>query len=224
MRQFVIVLTQENRLRFRLMKKEHGLLHDEQQRKSYAIVKEAYPTNWAGRWSRAYLVHEENAQTVQLETSEDNETVHGQSVEVASPLSLVTKIVLPTRRGEPGSEQQLVLTAETIYDRTMSAQVRRLGNRRIQWFHALLFACMGVVIGVGLTITAVSMGTNDAPTNTPPPTINSPTTYAPLPQDPEIVVSSDRAESGGRRAASRDPRASARLSAKPRYAESASRC
>jgi hypothetical protein len=167
MRVFVIAVTQENRLRFRMMKKEHGLLHDTAQKKSYAIVKDAYPTNWRGRFARAYLVHETSAQTIQLDGKPAE--VLGGSVELREPLSMIAKIRMPGQRGEDGAIRETRLTAESIYDRTLSAQVRRLGNRRFQWFHALLFVSLGVAICLALVaaITLFSSHHATAPATAP---------------------------------------------------------
>ena len=145
MRAFAIVVTQENRLRFRMMKKEHGLLHDTSDKKSYAVVKDAYPTNWRGRFARAYIVHETSAQTVNLDGKSAD--VVGGSVEVKDPLSMIAKIRMPGQRGEDGQVRETHLTAEAIYDRTLSAQVRRLGNRRLPWFPAV--AVVSIEIGRG---------------------------------------------------------------------------
>lgn len=162
MKHFCIILTQEGKIRFGFLKKEHGLLFDHKEKKGYAIVREAKPTNWPGRWSRAYLVHEENAQTVQIGAPERSEarTVQGATVEVQQPLCMVAKVKLATRRGEDGREREIELTPESIFDRTMSVQVRRLGNRRIQWFHALLFVTLGMAIALTLiaAITLFSAG------------------------------------------------------------------
>ena len=159
MRAFAIVVTQENRLRFRMLRKEHGLLHDNKEKKSYALVRGAYPTNWAGRFSRAYLVHETAAQTIEL----DGRTfeVHGGTSEVKEPLNMVAKVKLGSRRGEEGTERDVHLTAETIFDRTESVQVRRLGNRRFQWFHALLFVSLGVAICLAL-VAAIGLMSGDS--------------------------------------------------------------
>ena len=191
MRAFVIVVTQENRFRFRMMKKEHGLLHDTKEKKSYALVRDAYPTNWTGRFSRAYLVHETAAQTIELDGKSFE--VHGGTTAVKEPLNMVAKVKLGSRRGEDGAERDVHLTAETIFDRTESVQVRRLGNRRFQWFHALLFVALGVTIGLFVAGAIALMGSGDAPDATPPPNIVIPTGPTPGPQsgpveDPEISV------------------------------------
>lgn len=154
MRVFVIVVTQENRLRFRMMRKEHGLLHDRSEKKSYAIVKDALPTNWRGRFARAYLVHESSAQTIQVNGKPAE--VLGGSVEVKEPLNMIAKIRMPGQRGEDGQVRETHLTAEAIYDRTLSAQVRRLGNRRFQWFHALAFVCVGITLGL-MTVGVITL-------------------------------------------------------------------
>lgn len=160
MRAFVIVVTQENRLRFRMMKKEHGLLHDKAEKKSYALVRDAYPTNWTGRFSRAYLVQETAAQTVEIEGATYD--IYGGTAAVKEPLNMVAKVKLGSRRGEDGAERDVHLTAETIFDRTESVQVRRLGNRRFQWFHALLFVALGVTIGLFAAAAIALMSGGDA--------------------------------------------------------------
>lgn len=162
MKAFVIVVTQEQRFRFRMMKKEHGLLHDRAEKKSYAIVKDAFPTNWPGRYARAYLVHETSAQTIELDGK--SVEIHGGTVEVKDPLNMVAKIRMPGQRGEDGGVRETHLTAEAIYDRTLSAQVRRLGNRRFQWFHALLFVSLGVAICLAL-VAAIAVFTSHASTS-----------------------------------------------------------
>lgn len=188
MKTFVIVLTQENRLRFRLMKKEHGLLHDKRDKKSYAIVRDAYPTNWTGRFSRAYLAHETAAQTIELDGA--TREIHGGTSLVKEPLSMVAKVKLGSRRGDDGVERDVHLTAETIFDRTESVQVRRLGNRRFQWFHALLFVALGVTIGLFVAGALALMGGEDAP----PATSTAPGVVIPSPgasaaqNTPEIGV------------------------------------
>lgn len=167
MRHFVIVITKEGRLRLKFLKEEHGLLHDRKENKSYAIIREAYPTNWAGRWSRAYLVHENTAQTVELgtDTSESAPPTDGSTVAVKEPLNMLARIRMPNQRGELGDVKETWLTPESIYDRTQSIQVRRLANRRFQWFHALLFVSLGVAICLALVaaITLMSAGGGDAP-------------------------------------------------------------
>lgn len=161
MRAFVIVVTQENRFRFRMMKKEHGLLHDKAEKKSYALVRDAYPTNWTGRFSRAYLVHETAAQTVELDGA--SHEIHGGTTAVKEPLNMVAKVKLGSRRGEDGIERDVHLTAETIFDRTESVQVRRLGNRRFQWFHALLFVSLGIAIGLVAALAMALVGGASGP-------------------------------------------------------------
>lgn len=180
MRHFTVILTQEGRLRFRFLRKEHGLLHDRTEKKSYAVIHEAYPTNWAGRWSRAYLVHEESSQSVKVGQPPDAAPTQGATVRVLDPLSMVARIRLPGPRGERGEEREVHLTAESIFDRTMSAQVRRLGNRRIHWFHALLFASLGAFITLGLVaVIALFSGGGDA---APPATQGTPVLVPTLPQ------------------------------------------
>lgn len=153
MRAYCIILTKEGRIRCKHLRIEHGLLHDRSENKSYAIVAEAYPTNLAGPRSRAYFVHETTAQTVHLGV--ENRELFGQTVTVRDPLSMVAKIRMPGPRGEDGEVRDVHLTPESIYDRTLSAQVRRLGNRRIQWFHALLFVSLGVAICLALVAAIV---------------------------------------------------------------------
>lgn len=151
MKQFCVIVTREGRLRFKFLQKEHGLLHDKPEQKTYAIVKDPYPTNWAGRWSRAYLIHEDTAQSVEVDAPEgDARPTDGSTVEIVEPLNMVAKIRVPGPRGEDAGVRETYLTAESIYDRTLSVQVRRLGNRRIQWFHALLFVSLGVAICLAL--------------------------------------------------------------------------
>ncbi|MFA5861580.1 MAG: hypothetical protein WDA16_07785 [Candidatus Thermoplasmatota archaeon] len=168
MRHFVIVVTKEGRLRLKFLKEEHGLLHDAKEQKSYAIIREAYPTNWAGRWSRAYLVHENTAQTVELgnDTTEDAPRPDGTTVAVKEPLNMLARIRMPNQRGELGEVKETWLTPESIFDRTQSIQVRRLANRRFQWFHALLFVSLGVAICLALVaaITLMSAGGNSPDT------------------------------------------------------------
>jgi hypothetical protein len=149
MRHFVIVITREGRLRLKFLHEEHGLLHDKKEKKSYAIIRDAYPTNWAGKWSRAYVVHEKSAQTIHAgEPGPDNAAPDGATVEVREPLNMLARVRMPNQRGELGDIKETWLTAESIFDRTQSAQVRRLANRRFQWFHALLFVALGIAIGV----------------------------------------------------------------------------
>lgn len=192
MRVFVIVVTQEDRLRFRMMKKEHGLLHDRAEKKSYAIVKDALPTNWRGRFARAYLVHESSAQTIELEGKAAE--VLGGSVTVKEPLNMIAKIRMPGQRGEDGHVRETHLTAEAIYDRTLSAQVRRLGNRRFQWFHALAFVCVGIALGL-MTVGVITLfsGHSPTPASTLPPVVVTPGSSPIAPQSgpaptPSIVV------------------------------------
>ncbi len=181
MKQFVIVVTREARLRLVFMRKEHGLLYDSAEKKVYAIVRDAYPTNWLGRWARAYLVYEESAQSIEVgrpEPIEGEAPVDGSTVEVLQPLSTVARIRVNARNGEEGRERDVYMTPETLWDRTMSAQVRRLGNRKFQWFHALLFACVGVavcllLVGV-ITLFSASHATTPTPTQTIPGTTPSP--------------------------------------------------
>lgn len=146
MRHICIILTREGRLRIKRLPLEHGLLHDKAEKKSYAVIRDAYPTDQRGGWSRAYLVHETSAQTVAVDDT--SREVQGGTVELREPLSMVARIRMPGPRGDDGQVRDVHLTAEAIYDRTMSAQVRRLGNRRFQWFHALLFVALGVAMGV----------------------------------------------------------------------------
>lgn len=192
MRSFAIVLTQEQRLRFRHLKKEHGLLHDKAEKKSYAIVKDAFPTNWPGRYARAYLVHETSAQTITLDGASVD--VHGATVEVKDPLNMIAKIRMPGQRGEDGHVRETHLTAEAIYDRTLSAQVRRLGNRRFQWFHALAFASIGVALCLMIVgiITLFSGHPNEGSvpslTTVPPTTANQPVLQSGPATNPSPVI------------------------------------
>lgn len=181
MKAFVIVVTQENRLRFRMMKKEHGLLHDKKEKKSYAIVRDAYPTNWAGRFARAYLVHETAAQTIILDG--ESVEIHGGTTAVKDPLNMVAKVRLGSRRGTEGQEHDVHLTAETIFDRTESVQVRRLGNRRFQWFHALAFVCVGIALGL-MTVGVITLFSSHAspPASNLPPVVVTPGSGPSAPQ------------------------------------------
>src|SRR5579884_1293438 len=124
MKQFCIVLTPEGPLKFKFLDKEHGLLHDKKEKKSYAIVRDARPTNWPRRFASAYLVQEANAQTVQLDAQDFS--LNGATVHVADPLRMVAKVQLPRELGADGAEREVSLTAEAIYDRTRSTQLRRL--------------------------------------------------------------------------------------------------
>jgi len=89
--------------------------------------------------------------------------VGGGTVEVKEPLNMIAKLRLPSARGAEGIEREVHLSAESIYDRTLSAQVRRLGNRRIQWFHALLFVSLGIAICLALVTAITLMGSASAP-------------------------------------------------------------
>lgn len=183
MRQFCVIVTREGRLRFKFLQLEHGLLYDKTDKKTYAIVREAYPTNWAGRWSRAYIVYENGAQTVKLGDGQgEAREVVGGTVEVIEPLNMVAKIRMPSPRGEDGQVRDVHLTAESIYDRTLAVQVRRLGNRRFQWFHALAFIAVGFVIGVFAAGVLALMSGGDAPDASPPPNIVIPTGPSTTPQ------------------------------------------
>lgn len=169
LKQFCVIVTREGRLRFKFLRKEHGLLHDAAEKKTYAIVKDPYPTNWAGRWSRAYLIHEDAAQSVQVGSPDGDEgATDGSTVEIVEPLNMLAKIRVPGPRGEDAGIRETYLTAESIYDRTLSVQVRRLGNRRIQWFHALLFVSLGVAICLALVAAiAIFSSGGDAPDASP---------------------------------------------------------
>lgn len=183
MRQFCVILTREGRLRFKFLTLEHGLLHDRADKRSYAIVSEAMPTNWAGRWSRAYLIHETSAQTIKLDTGEGRE-VHGGTVRVLDPLNMIAKIKMPGPRGDDGTIRDVHLTAESIYDRTLAVQVRRLGNRRINWVQGLLLVGFGFFLAV-ILMTAFaffSAGGGETGDASPPPNIVIPTGPAAQPQ------------------------------------------
>ena len=166
MRAYCIILTREGRIRCKYLKLEHGLLHDRHEKKSYAVIAEAYPTNLQGPKSRAYFIHETSTQSVRLGNGEERE-VQGGTVAVSDPLSMVAKIRMPSPRGEDGEVRDVHLTPESIYDRTLSAQVRRLGNRRIQWFHALLFVSLGVAICLAL-VAAIMLFSSGGGDTTPP--------------------------------------------------------
>ena len=186
MRAYCIILTREGRIRCKYLKLEHGLLHDRQQTKSYAVIAEAYPTNMQGPKSRAYFIHETSTQTVRLDNGEERE-VHGGTLVVSDPLSMVAKIRMPGPRGEDGEVRDVHLTPESIYDRTLSAQVRRLGNRRIQWFHALLFVSLGVAICLAL-VAAIALFSSGGGDPTPPADLqfngNTPLQPQPTPSGP----------------------------------------
>lgn len=176
MKQFCAILTREGRLRFRFLHLEHAILHDKSDKKCYAVISDAMPTNWAGRWSRAYLVHETSAQTVQLDGDTTRE-VHGGTVRVLDPLNMVAKLKLPGPRGDDGTIRDVHLTAESIYDRTLSVQVRRLGNRRINWVQGLLLVGLGFFLAV-ILMTAfafLNAAGGDGPDASPPPNIVIPT-------------------------------------------------
>lgn len=182
MKQFCVILTREGRLRFKHLKLEHGLLHDKREKKSYAVVEEASPTNWAGRWSRAYLIHETSAQTVKLENGEERE-VHGGTVRVLDPLNMVAKVRMPGPRGDDGNVRDVHLTAESIYDRTLAHQVRRLGNRRYNLGTGLLLVGFGVAVGVILVaLITFFAGGGNAPDPTPAADIVIPNGAATAPQ------------------------------------------
>ena len=194
MRAYCIILTREGRIRCKYLKLEHGLLHDRHEKKSYAVIADAYPTNLQGPKSRAYFIHETSTQTVRLASGEERE-VYGGTVAVSDPLSMVAKIRMPGPRGEDGEVRDVHLTPESIYDRTLSAQVRRLGNRRIQWFHALLFVSLGVAICLAL-VAAIMLLSSGGGDPTPPANLqfNGNTPLQPQPpesaptQQPDVVV------------------------------------
>ena len=167
MRAYCIILTREGRIRCKYLKLEHGLLHDRQEKKSYAVIAEAYPTNMQGPKSRAYFIHETSTQSVRLKNGDERE-VQGGTVAVTDPLSMIAKIRMPGPRGEDGEVRDVHLTPESIYDRTLSAQVRRLGNRRIQWFHALLFVSLGVAICLALVAAIMLLSSGGGDAATPP--------------------------------------------------------
>ena len=187
MRAYCIILTREGRIRCKYLKLEHGLLHDRNEKKSYAVIAEAYPTNLQGPKSRAYFIHETSTQTVRLKNGEERE-VQGGTVAVSDPLSMVAKIRMPGPRGEDGEVRDVHLTPESIYDRTLSAQVRRLGNRRIQWFHALLFVSLGVAICLALVAAIMLFSSGGGGDPTPPTDLqfngNTPLQPAPTPSAP----------------------------------------
>ena len=187
LRQFCVILTREGRLRFKFLHLEHGLLHDKQDKKTYAVISDAMPTNWAGRWSRAYLIHETSAQTIKLATGEEHE-LHGGTVRVLDPLNMIAKIRMPGPRGDDGQVRDVHLTAESIYDRTLAVQVRRLGNRRINWVQGLLLVGFGFFLAV-ILMTAfafLNAAGGEAPDSTPPPNIVLPPSGAPGPQSGPI--------------------------------------
>lgn len=192
MRAFVLIVTQEKELRFRLLKKEHGLLYDKPAKKTYAVVRDTYPTNWRGKFARAYLVIETATQTVELDGKPFD--IHGGTVEIKEPLSMVAKIRMPGQRGEDGQVREVHLTPEGIYDRTLSVQVRRLGNRRFQWFHALLFVSLGVAICLALVAAITLVTSHSSQVLEPPPPLvvtgAGPTTpqSGPAPPPASIVV------------------------------------
>ena len=205
MRAYCIILTREGRIRCKFLKLEHGLLHDSHEKKSYAVIAEAYPTNMQGPKSRAYFIHETSTQTVRLNNGEERET-HGGTVAVNDPLSMVAKIRMPGPRGEDGQVRDVHLTPESIYDRTLSAQVRRLGNRRIQWFHALLFVSLGVAICLAL-VAAIMLFSSGGGDPTPPADVQlngntpiqpQPPQSAPVEQPSVVAEPTPRpAQSGG---------------------------
>lgn len=190
MKQPCIIVTREGRIRLKRLQLEHGLLHDKPEKKSYAVIKDAYPTNKQGGWARTYLIHETAAQTIEVDG--ESVKIHGGTVEVREPLNTVARIRMPGPRGEDGEVRDVHLTAEAIYDRTLSAQVRRLGNRRFQWFHALLFVALGVTIGLFLAGAIALMSGGESPEAAEAPRIVVPsgggTGSNPGHTPPEIVV------------------------------------
>ena len=194
MRAYCIILTREGRIRCKYLKLEHGLLHDRQEKKTYAVIAEAYPTNLQGPRSRAYFVHETSAQSVGLEEGGERE-VHGGTVAVRDPLSMVAKVRMPGPRGDDGQVRDVHLTPESIYDRTLSAQVRRLGNRRIQWFHALLFVSFGVAICLALVAAIMFLSSGDGgPSPAGNLQLDSNAGQQSLPQSPQTQETDDRQE------------------------------
>ncbi|MEA3201885.1 MAG: hypothetical protein QOE90_3313 [Thermoplasmata archaeon] len=173
-KQFCIILTPEGPLKFKFLEKEHGLLHDRKEKKSYAVVREARPTNWPRRFASVYLVHESSAQTVELDGAQV--TIHGATVRVLDPLRMVAKVQLPRELGGDGVEREINLTAEAIFDRTKSTQLRRLSNRRFQWYHVLLFVSLGFTIGVGL-VTGIFLAGGGG--HAAPPATDHPPIYVP---------------------------------------------
>ena len=99
---------------------------------------------------------------------------------------MVAKIRMPGPRGEDGEVRDVHLTPESIYDRTLSAQVRRLGNRRIQWFHALLFVSLGVAICLALVAAIMLFSSGGGGDPTPPTDLqfNGNTPLQPQPPQP----------------------------------------
>lgn len=164
MKCFVIVLTQENTLRFRLMRKEHGLLHDKKHQQSYAIVRDAYQTNWRGRFGVAYFVRELDAQSVNIDSAAP--TSAAGTVAFDPVVRMRTKVKVPGT----ADDAEVHLSAESIFDKVLSLQVRRMSNRRYSMMMGALLMCTGVVMGLagGAAITATLMaGKGDQVETTP---------------------------------------------------------
>lgn len=179
MKCFVIVLTQENTLRFRLMKKEHGFLHDKKHQQSYAIVRDAYQTNWRGRFGVAYFVRELDAQSVTIDPAAP--TSPAGTVAFDPVVRMRTKVKVPGT----ADDAEVHLSAESIFDKVLSLQVRRMSNRRYSMMMGALLICTGVVMGLagGAAITATLMAGKGEQVETTPVVIQ------PQPPDGDVPQS-----------------------------------
>lgn len=146
MRCFVIVIQEDASLDFRLMKREGALLRDKKREQAFLIEADAYPTNWRGKLQRAYLVQEQAPETID---------VAGASVTIDGRARRVEQHAEP----EPTPSASRGVTAETIYERTLSAQMRRLGNRRVSATRMAGLAGVGVFFSlIAIAIITVNGG------------------------------------------------------------------
>ncbi len=82
-KKFCIILTLKSPSNFNFLQKEHGLLHDRKEKKSYAIVRGARPMNCPHRLASIYHVHEGSAETIDLHG--EQVTIHGATVRMLGP-------------------------------------------------------------------------------------------------------------------------------------------
>lgn len=189
MRAFVIIVNQENDLHLEIAKRQGNLLVVGEKR--YAIKQGAYPTNWRGKLDRVYFVREQDPHSAKVDGIQIE--VCGETARLGESTQVVESVPSsPTTRTRDAPR----VSAETVYERTLSVQNRHVGNRRFNRVHIAGFLAMGMVttllliFGFGVAFHKTPDATGGAPIVITPGSGANVTQSgpAPAPGSPVIVI------------------------------------
>lgn len=140
-RHFCLIITDEGSVRFAILRKMHGFLIDRRRKKAYAIVKDAVPTSWTGKFARCYLLDEHHSQSTHFDSSAPA------GVFMFADSLRMEKRVTPT----PDAPQAVLeLTSDVLYDMVDGRLVRSLEHRRPTVPFAIMIASLGGAVALVL--------------------------------------------------------------------------